>query len=116
MGPCRLILEQPWVSSEDLLGPDGDEFVWDFCTEEPGWLGQLVELYAHGRLTTMNAYKNMEPVHEFTREERDAFTKAMLADKWFRRRFVEDYRTADPGLKARLKDVLPQEFYEEGLV
>ncbi len=112
----ELLLEQPWVSSEDLLGPDGEELIWDFCAEEPGWLEQLVELYRDGRMTTRNTRKNMEPVHEFTDKERDAFTRAILDDPWFVNKFKADFPKQSPALQLGLKAVLPTEFFERGLI
>lgn len=108
-------MEQPWVSCEDVAGPDGEELVWDFCAEEPGWLEQLVELYSTGRVRTRNISKNMVPVQEFTDEELAKFTDAMLKDKWFVSKFRKDYQDASPGLRLKLKAVLPVDFLERGL-
>ena len=101
--------EQPWVTAEDLLGPDGEEFVWDFCAEVPGWLWQVYRLYTEGRMSTMDPVKNMEQERTFEPWEVRRLTAAMAADEWLLAKLRKDVTALSLEDKEKFLAVLPDE-------
>lgn len=108
----QLLLEQPWVEFKELLDDDGESIIWDFCAEEKGWLKQLYDLFAHHKMTSMNKIKNVTEVIEFNPEDLPGVVKSMLGDRWFRDKFVADFKTLSNEEQLKLKEVLPAEFME----
>lgn len=108
-----LLAEQPWVQLTDLLNDESDDgIIWDFCSEERGWLWQLRDLFTKGRMRTMTVGKNAEDVIEFDAAELPSVVRAMLDDPWFRAKFREDFSKLSDEEQLEFKDVLPAEFME----
>lgn len=109
----RLLMEEPWVELDDIKDPEGDNVIWDFCTEvgaeDSKWLTQLYDLFTKGSMRTMNPVKNVTNTISFTKEDMPKVVTALARNPWLMSRLKEDIEKLPLERSLTIKSVLPPE-------